>query len=67
MDKGPLKLKNVTHFKNKLGYFYKLTSTGMAKKESTIHGFVQPKMVEYEVLKMKMCDQVISIRSRASG
>ncbi|MEY3104963.1 MAG: hypothetical protein RJA72_995 [Pseudomonadota bacterium] len=50
MDKGMVKMKNFANSKNKFGYVYVLTPTGMAEKAAITHRFLQRKMAEYEAL-----------------
>lgn len=54
MDKGMVKMKNFATSKNKFGYVYVLTPTGMAEKVSITHRFMQRKMEEYETLKAEI-------------
>ena len=49
-DKGMVKMKNFANSKNKFGYVYVLTPTGMAEKAAITHRFLQRKMAEYEAL-----------------
>ena len=51
---GLVKMKNFANSKNKFGYVYVLTPTGMAKKASITHRFLQRKMNEYEALKAEI-------------
>jgi hypothetical protein len=55
-------MKNFANSKNKYGYVYVLTPTGMEEKVAITHRFLQRKMDEYEALKaeiealtMKVC------------
>jgi EPS-associated MarR family transcriptional regulator len=50
MEKGLVKMKNFANSKNKFGYVYVLTPTGVAEKASITHRFLQRKMDEYEGL-----------------
>ena len=50
MEKGLVKMKNFANSKNKFGYVYVLTPTGMAEKAAITHRFLQRKMAEYEAL-----------------
>jgi len=50
MDKGMVKMKNFANSKNKFGYVYVLTPTGMAEKAAITQRFLQRKMAEYEAL-----------------
>ena len=54
MDKGLVKMKNFADSKNKFGYVYVLTPTGMAEKTAITHRFLQRKMEEYEALKAEI-------------
>jgi EPS-associated MarR family transcriptional regulator len=54
MEKGLVKMKNFAKSKNKFGYVYVLTPTGMAEKAATIHRFLQRKMDEYEALQVEI-------------
>ena len=54
MEKGMVKMKNFTASKNKFGYVYVLTPTGLAEKADITHRFLQRKMDEYEALKVEI-------------
>jgi EPS-associated MarR family transcriptional regulator len=54
MKKGFVKMKNFANSKNKFGYVYVLTPSGMAEKAATTHRFLQRKMDEYEALKAEI-------------
>ncbi len=54
IDKGWVKIQNFSSNKNKLGYAYLLTSTGIVQKASLTRSFLQRKMQEYEVLKQEI-------------
>lgn len=54
IDKGLVKMKNFINSKNEFGYVYLLTPTGMAEKAAISPRFLQSKMDEYEVLKIKI-------------
>jgi EPS-associated MarR family transcriptional regulator len=54
MEKGLVKMKNFTHSKNKFGYVYVLTPSGMAEKAAITHRFLQRKIAEYEALKLEI-------------
>jgi EPS-associated MarR family transcriptional regulator len=51
MEKGLVKMKNFANSKNKFGYVYVLTPTGMAEKAAITHRFLQRKIEEYECLR----------------
>ena len=54
MEKGMVKMKNFANSKNKFGYIYVLTPTGMAEKAAITNRFLQRKMDEYEALKAEI-------------
>jgi len=54
MEKGMVKMQNFATSKNKFGYVYVLTLTGMAEKAAITHRFLQRKMDEYEALKAEI-------------
>ena len=54
MEKGLVKMKNFANSKNKFGYVYELTPTGIAEKAAITHRFLQRKMDEYEALKAEI-------------
>lgn len=54
MQKGLVKMSNFAHSKNKFGYMYVLTPSGMAEKAEITHRFLQRKMEEYESLKAEI-------------
>ena len=54
MEKGLVKMKNFATSKNKFGYVYVLTPTGIAEKAAITHRFLQRKMDEYEALKAEI-------------
>ena len=54
VDKGWVRMKNFAHSKNKFGYVYVLTPTGIAEKASITIRFLQRKMDEYETLKAEI-------------
>jgi EPS-associated MarR family transcriptional regulator len=70
MKKGMVKMKNFTISKNKFGYVYVLTATGIAEKAAITHRFFRRKGEEYdaveteiEVLKAEVGeDQVDNLR-----
>lgn len=63
MEKGLVKMKNFADSKNKFGYVYVLTPTGMAEKAAITHRFLQRKMDEYEALKA----EIEALRSEVNG
>jgi EPS-associated MarR family transcriptional regulator len=54
MEKGLVKMKNFANSKNKFGYVYVLTPTGMAEKAANTQRFLKRKMEEYEALKVEI-------------
>ncbi len=51
VDKGWVKMKNLTHSKNKFGYVYVLTPHGLSEKAELTGRFLKRKMAEYEIIK----------------
>ncbi|RYZ76362.1 MAG: MarR family EPS-associated transcriptional regulator [Proteobacteria bacterium] len=56
MEKGLVKMKNFTCSKNKFGYVYVLTPSGMAEKAAITRRFLQRKIAEYEALRLEIED-----------
>ena len=56
VEKGCVKMKNFAHSKNKFGYVYVLTPSGMAEKAALTGRFLQRKMSEYEALRAEIED-----------
>lgn len=54
IDKGLVKMKNFANAKNKFGYVYVLTPSGLIEKASLTNQFLQRKMDEYEALKAEI-------------
>jgi EPS-associated MarR family transcriptional regulator len=64
MDKGLVKMRNFAHSKNKFGYVYVLTPSGITEKLAITNQFLQRKMDEYEALKAEI--QVLKEESEKS-
>ncbi len=54
MQMGLVKMKNFANSKNKFGYVYVLTPTGLAEKAVITHRFLQRKIDEYAALKAEI-------------
>jgi EPS-associated MarR family transcriptional regulator len=54
IDKGWVKVQNFSESKNKFGYVYLLTPSGVAKKASLTGSFLQRKLKEYEEIKAEI-------------
>ena len=54
IEKGLVRVKNFSYSKNKFGYIYVLTPTGIAKKAAITHQFLKRKMEEYEALRAEI-------------
>ena len=54
VDKGWVRMKNFAYSKNKFGYIYVLTPTGLAEKAIITQRFLKRKMDEYEQLKAEI-------------
>lgn len=50
MEKGLVKMQNFAHSKNKFGYAYVLTPSGITEKAALTTRFLQRKIQEYEAL-----------------
>ena len=58
-EKGLVKMKNFANSKNKFGYVYVLTPTGMVEKTAITHRFLRRKIDEYGALKA----EIVALRS----
>lgn len=54
MEKGWVKMQNFGQSKNKFGYVYILTPSGMAEKAALFNGFLKRKMDEYDALRAEI-------------
>jgi len=54
MEKGFVKMKNFASSKNKFGYVYVLTPTGISEKAAITHSFLKRKIDEYDALKAEI-------------
>lgn len=54
IDKGWVKMQNFAQSKNKFGYIYVLTPSGIAQKAKLTGRFLQRKMAEYEALRAEI-------------
>ena len=54
MEKGWVKMQNFSHSKNKFGYVYLLTPSGVAEKAELTGKFLKRKLNEYEALKAEI-------------
>ena len=54
IDKGWVKMQNFAQSKNKFGYIYVLTPSGISQKAALTGRFLQRKMAEYEALKAEI-------------
>jgi MarR family transcriptional regulator, temperature-dependent positive regulator of motility len=63
MEKGWVKMKNFIHSKNKFGYVYVLTPSGIAQRAELASKFLVRKMLEYEGLKSEIETLKVEVRS----
>ncbi len=63
MKKGWVKMKNFIHSKNKFGYVYVLTPTGIVERAELTSKFLVRKVAEYETLK----HEIEILRSEVGG
>jgi EPS-associated MarR family transcriptional regulator len=54
IDKGLIKMQNFSQSKNKFGYIYILTPSGLAEKASLTSRFLKRKMQEFEQLQQEI-------------
>jgi EPS-associated MarR family transcriptional regulator len=54
IDKGWVKVHNFSESKNKFGYVYLLTPSGMAEKAALTGRFLQRKLLEYEAMRAEI-------------
>ena len=54
IEKGLIKLINFGHNRNKVGYIYKLTPSGIEEKTILTFEFLKAKVKEYEILKKEI-------------
>lgn len=54
MEKGWIKMHNFSNSKNKFGYVYLLTPTGISKKAALTGRFLKRKQEEYEALRAEI-------------
>jgi len=63
IDKGLVKMQNFSQSKNKFGYVYLLTPSGMAQKAALTSRFLKRKMQEYEALRA----EIDALQAEAGG
>ncbi|TSA40698.1 MAG: MarR family EPS-associated transcriptional regulator [Methylococcaceae bacterium] len=54
IEKGWVKMHNFSHSKNKFGYMYLLTPSGIAEKSALTSRFLKRKLEEYDALKAEI-------------
>ena len=62
-EKGLVKMQNFANSKNKFGYMYVLTPSGIAEKTRLASAFLKRKMEEYEALKA----EIAAVRSEVQS
>jgi len=65
IDKGWVKVQNFSESKNKFGYVYLLTPSGIAEKAALTGRFLQRKLKEYEEMRAEI-DSLLSEVSEVS-
>ena len=63
MEKGLVKMNNFANSKNKFGYVYVLTPSGIAEKAALTRRFLQRKLSEYEALKLEIAALKSEVKS----
>lgn len=64
IDKGWVKIHNFTESKNKFGYVYLLTPSGIAEKAALTGRFLQRKMTEYEEMRVEIDSLKLELSSK---
>jgi EPS-associated MarR family transcriptional regulator len=64
IDKGWVKVHNFTESKNKFGYVYLLTPSGIAEKAVLTGRFLQRKMTEYEEMRVEIDSLKLELSSK---
>jgi EPS-associated MarR family transcriptional regulator len=54
IEKGWVKVHNFSESKNKFGYVYLLTPSGIAEKAALVGRFLQSKLLEYEAMRAEI-------------
>jgi EPS-associated MarR family transcriptional regulator len=54
IQKGLIKMRNFTNSKNKFGYVYRLTPTGIVERSVAAHEFLRRKIEEHDALKAEI-------------
>ena len=67
MEKGLVKMKNFIHSKNKFGYVYVLTPTGIAERAELTSKFLARKVAEYETLQAEIQTLKAEMNSEKGG
>ena len=65
IDKGWVKVHNFTESKNKFGYVYLLTPSGIAEKAVLTGRFLQRKMTEYEEMRVEIDSLKLELSSKS--
>lgn len=67
IDKGWIKMHNFSESKNKFGYAYLLTPSGLAEKTLITARFLTRKMHEYEALKVEIAALKVEVAQTNKG
>ena len=67
IDKGWVKMQNFSQSKNKFGYIYVLTPSGIAQKAALTGRFLQRKLHEFEALKAEIETLQTEVGEQHSG
>ncbi|MBX3588565.1 MAG: MarR family EPS-associated transcriptional regulator [Ramlibacter sp.] len=65
VQKGWVKIQNFSHSKNKFGYVYMLTPSGIAEKAALTNRFLKRKMEEYDALRSEI--EALKAESESRG
>ena len=67
IDKGWIKMHNFSESKNKFGYAYLLTPSGLAEKTLITARFLTRKMHEYEALKAEIAALKVEVNGKPAS
>ena len=67
IDKGWVKVQNFRESKNKFGYVYLLTPSGIAEKAALTGRFLQRKLLEYEAMRVEIESLIVEGGDRSKG
>lgn len=67
IEKGCIKMQNFSQSKNKFGYVYILTPSGISEKAALTGKFLKRKLAEYEMLKLEIESLTSELHPQTKG